>query len=182
MAHLHVVWDDPWVDIDELQHALGGIVIEASYMERALRGAFSALIGSKYAPAVDGYLATGNLIDTCEYIAEVHTDCGSEAKAKLDAALRACKAANTKRNRVIHDALALRPGDVMVSLRTMRASNDVKVTAWTLPELRQLAYDLGDAADDLSAAVTAAFGPEGMHVVDQLRQELECDITADVGS
>ena len=37
------------VDVDELQHALGGVVLEAAYLERALRTAFSALVGSKYA-------------------------------------------------------------------------------------------------------------------------------------
>jgi hypothetical protein len=37
------------VDVDELQHALGGIVLEAAYLERVLRTAFSALVGSKCA-------------------------------------------------------------------------------------------------------------------------------------
>jgi hypothetical protein len=39
------------MDVGELQHALGGIVLEAAYLERVLRTAFSALIGSKYAAA-----------------------------------------------------------------------------------------------------------------------------------
>lgn len=42
------------VDVDELRHALGGVVLEAAYLERTLRTAFSALVGSKYAAAVDG--------------------------------------------------------------------------------------------------------------------------------
>ena len=42
------------VDVDELQHALGGSVLEAAYMERVLRTAFSALVGSKYAAAAAG--------------------------------------------------------------------------------------------------------------------------------
>jgi hypothetical protein len=42
------------VDVDELQHALGGVVLEAAYLERVLRAAFSALVGSKYAAVVDG--------------------------------------------------------------------------------------------------------------------------------
>jgi hypothetical protein len=52
------------VDVDELRHALGGIVLEAAYMERVLRTAFSALIGSKYAAAIDGRLMAAALIGT----------------------------------------------------------------------------------------------------------------------
>jgi hypothetical protein len=67
------------MDVDELQHALGGIVLEAAYMERVLRAAFSALVGSKYAAVADGRMAA------------------------------ACHEVNRKRNRVIHDTWATRP-------------------------------------------------------------------------
>ena len=50
------------VDVDELQHALGGVVLEAAYLERVLRAAFSALVGSKYAAVVDGRLTAAALI------------------------------------------------------------------------------------------------------------------------
>jgi hypothetical protein len=46
------------MDVDELQHALGGIVLEAAYLERVLRAAFSALVGSKYAAVIDRRLLT----------------------------------------------------------------------------------------------------------------------------
>jgi hypothetical protein len=157
------------MDLDELQHALGGIVMEASYMERVLRAAFGALMGSKYAPVVDGHLTTHNLIETCEHISDVHTDISSDGKAQLRTALKACAAGNARRNRVIHDAWAHRPGEIVVTLRTTGTTQDVEVTAQTLPELRQLADDLGGAADDLAAAVIAVFGPGGMRVEDQLR-------------
>ena len=57
------------VDVDELQHALGGIVLEAAYMERVLRAVFSALVGSKYAAVVDGRLTASALIEDCERLA-----------------------------------------------------------------------------------------------------------------
>jgi hypothetical protein len=131
---------------------------------------------------VDGHLTAHNLIETCENVAEVHTEVEVTAKAQLAEALKACRAANTKRNRVIHDAWALRPGGVMVTLQTSRVHQDVAGTARTLAELGQVADELGKAADDLSAAVTTAFGPDGMRVEDQLRLELGRDITADPGS
>ena len=170
------------MNLDDLRHALGGIVLEASYMERALRAAFSVLMSSKYAPVVDGHLSTHNLIETCQHIVEVHTDISDGARAQLAAALKDCMAANTKRNRVIHDAWALRPGDVVVTLKTVKTTQDVEVAARTLPDLHQIADDLGNAADELAAAVAASFGPEGMSVEDELRLELGHDISTDSGS
>lgn len=164
-------------EISDLQRALGGVVLEASSMERVLREAFAALVGSKYASVVDGHLTAHNLIETCEHVAEVHTDIGPEAKAQFDEALRACNAANTKRNRVIHDAWALRPGGVMSAPPASSRGSDVAVPARTLGELWQVADDLTKAADDLTAAVTAAFGPDGMHVDGQLRLEPDRNIS-----
>jgi hypothetical protein len=37
------------MDARDLQRAIGGVALESAYLERALRAAFSALIGSKYA-------------------------------------------------------------------------------------------------------------------------------------
>lgn len=71
------------VDVDELQHALGGIVLEAAYMERVLRTAFSALVGSKYAAVVDGRLTAAALIEDCERITRYHTAITQAAKETI---------------------------------------------------------------------------------------------------
>src|SRR5215475_11574458 len=89
------------VDVDELQHALGGIVLEAAYMERVLRTAFSALVGSKYAAVVDGRLTAAALIEDCERITRYHTAITQAAKEAIWTALRACHGANRDRSRVI---------------------------------------------------------------------------------
>jgi hypothetical protein len=169
-------------ELDDLQRALGGVVLEASAMERALMAAFAALLGSKYAPVVDDHLTAHNLIETCEHVARVHTDIDVTAKASLAESLRASSAANTKRNRAIHDAWALRPGGALITLQTSHGAEEVPVTARTLPELWQVADDLGKAANDLTAAVTAAFGADAMRVEDQLRLELGRDVSTDPGS
>jgi hypothetical protein len=170
------------VDVDELQHALGGVVLESAYLERTLRAAFSALVGSKYAAVVDGRLTASALIEDCERISRYHTGVPEPAKDALMAALRACHQANRERNRVIHDTWATRPGSVMVTLQGGRESHNVTVTARTLAEVRQVAGQVADAAGELKAAMTAAFGPGWMLVEDQLRQELGHDISADPGS
>jgi len=145
------------VDVDELRHALGGVVLEAAYLERTLRTAFSALVGSKYAAAVDGRLTAAALL----------------------AAFRACRQANKERNRVIHDTWATRPGTLMVTLHDEQRSHDVLVTAHTLAEVRELADQVADAADALRAAMTAAFGTGWALVEDQLRQELGHEVRVD---
>jgi hypothetical protein len=71
-------------------------------------------------------------------------------------ALKACHEANSKRNRVIHDAWATRPGDVMVTLPGGRDSHDVMVTVRTPAEVRHVADRVAEAADGVKAAMTAA--------------------------
>src|ERR1700733_8640140 len=112
-------------DTNELQHALDGGVLEAGYLERTLRTAFSALVGSKYAAMVAGHLTEAALIEDCRKITRYHTDLPEPAKQTLLTALTACDDARQKRNRVMHDAWAIRPGDIMV---TLQANRDHEIT------------------------------------------------------
>ena len=169
------------MDVDELQRALGGVVLEAAYLERVLRATFSALIGSKYAAVVDSRLTVAMLIEDCERITRHHTDVPSPDKERLLEALKICREANSDRNRVIHEDWATRPGNVMVTLHDSRNSHEVAVTARTLAEVRKAADQVADAADGVKAAMTAAFGSEWVLVEDQLRQELGRDVSADPG-
>ena len=169
------------VDVDELQHALGGVVLEAAYLERVLRAAFSALVGSKYAAVVDGRLTAAALIEDCERITRYHTAITRPAKEEIETALRACHEANRNRNRVIHDTWATRPGNVMVTLHGSRGSHEVTVTVQALAEASRLADQLAGAADAVKAAMSAALDRGWMLVEDQLRQELGHDIGSDPG-
>jgi hypothetical protein len=169
------------VDVDELQHALGGIVLESAYLERMLRTAFSALVGSKYAAVASGRLTAAALIEDCEHITRYHTDIPAQAKDAVLAALQACHRANRGRNRVIHDTWATRPGNTMVTLRGGGTSHEVSITARTLAEVRQLADQVAYAADALQTAMTEALGSGWALVEDQLRQELGHDISTDPG-
>jgi hypothetical protein len=83
---------------------------------------------------------------------------------------------------VIHDTWATRPGDVMVTLQGSQKSHAVTVTVRTAADVYQLADQVAQAAEDLKAAMTAAFGPDWVRIEDQLRQEVGHDISADPGS
>jgi hypothetical protein len=163
------------MDVDELQHALGGIVLEAAYLERILRTTFSALVGSKYAAVIDGRMTASTLIEDCEQITRRHTSISQPAKDVLLAALRACHDANRNRNRVIHDAWATRPGAVMVTLHGGRKTRDLTVTARTVVEVRQLADQIVGATEELKAAMTTALGRDWVLVEEQLREEFRDD-------
>jgi hypothetical protein len=165
------------VDVDELQHALGGVVLESAYLERTLRAAFSALIGSKYAAVIDGRLTAAALIEDCEQLTRYNAGVSDSAREALLHTLATCHEVNRERNRVIHDTWATRPGNVMVTLGTGRSSHDVTVTAKTLAEVRHLADRLAEAADALKAAMTSALGAAWVLVEDQVRQELERPVT-----
>jgi hypothetical protein len=169
------------VDVDELKHALGGVVLESAYLERVLRAAFSALVGSKYAAVVDGHLTTAALIEHCDRITRYHTDMSQPAKHEVFAALHACHEANRERNRVIHDAWATRPGNVLVTLKGGGTSHEVTVTARTLAEVRELADRVASAADALKTAMTNALGSGWVRVEAQWRQDAGQDVSPDSG-
>ena len=80
---------------------------------------------------------------------------------------------------MIHDTWATRPGSSMVTLHDERRSHDVLITAQTLSEVRQLADQVADAADELRAAMTTALGTGWALVEDQLRQELGHEVRVD---
>jgi hypothetical protein len=168
------------VDVDDLQRALGGVVLESAYLERTLRAAFSALVGSKYAAVLDSRLTAAALIEDCGRLARYHTAIPAPAKDAVLAALRACHEANRERNRVIHDTWATHPGNV-VTLQGGRSSHEVTVTVRALAEVGQLADQIANAADALRAAMTVALGSEWVLVENQLRQELGHEITAGSG-
>jgi hypothetical protein len=167
------------MDVRDLQRAIGGVVLESAYLERVLRTAFSALVGSKYAAIVDSRLMASALIEDCRRVAEVHSGIGAPERAALIMSLHRCESVNHSRNRVIHDDWACRPGDVKVTLAGGRPSHEVTVTAKTVSELDELADRIASAADQLAAAVLAAFGPSSLRIEDQLRQELGHEVPSD---
>jgi hypothetical protein len=169
-------------DLDELQHALGAVVLESAYLECVLRAAFSALVGSKYAALVDPRLSVAALIEDCERLTRNHTDISDPDKDELLEALKACHEANTDRNRVIHAVWPARPGTAMITLDGRLNSRAAMARARTPAEAHQVADRVRDAAHDVKTAMTAAFGRGWVLVEGQLRQELGRDVRAEPGS
>jgi hypothetical protein len=167
-------------DLDELRDALGAVVLEAAYLERVLRAAFSALVGSKYAVLVHARLTVTALIEDCERLARLRTDISDPHRHGLLEALKACHEANSDRNRVIHEVWETQPGTAMVMPDSNRNTHDAMVTARTPDEARRVADRVGDAAHDVKTAMTAALGPGWVLVEGELRKELGHDVDADL--
>jgi hypothetical protein len=161
------------VDLDDLRRALGGVVLESACMERVLRAAFGALVGSQYAAAFDGRMPAHALIEDCQRIARVHRGIGPAGRTPLIQALEACDAANKGRNRVIHDAWTYRSA-------ALPGMSDRPVTAEALDDMNQLATRIGEATNALVAAVTVALGAESLRTDDELCIELTQDLGSDV--
>jgi hypothetical protein len=170
------------MDVNELERGLGAIVLESAYLERVLRSAFSALVGSKYAAVVGGRLTTAALIEDCQHIATVHTGIPEPQRTAVLTTLRACASANRERNRIIHEAWAVRPGNTIVKLQSRRNPHDVAVRARAVRELHSIADQIADVANDLAAAMTAALGADCLGIEDQLCQELGREITSELES
>ena len=168
-------------DLDELRHALGAVVLESAYLERVLRAAFSALVGSKYAALVDARLTTAALIEDCERITRHRPDISDPDRDGLLEALNACHEANADRNRVIHEVWAPQPATAMAMPDGGRHSRHEMVAARTPAEAQEVADRVADAAHDVRTAMTAALGPGWVRVEGQLRQELDGDSGAEPG-
>ena len=164
------------MDVSELQRALGAIVLESAYLERVLRSTFSALVGSKYAAVVAARLTASALIDDCQHIVEVHPDIPEPHRTALLVTLRSCTSANRARNRIIHEAWAVRPGNVLVTVQSRRNSHEVAVRTRALHELHRIADQIADAANGLADAIVAALGADCLGIGDQLCHELGRDI------
>lgn len=166
---------------DDRQHALGGVVLESSYMEHLLRAVYVALIGSKYAVVTAAGQNPAWLIEQCQALVDAHADLAEGDKVALRNALGGCSGTYKRRNRVVHDAWAPRPQGKTVTLQSRRRDSGIAVTARTVDELRRLADDLGMAADMLSQAAIAAFGDDCLQLENQLRLGLGHNMGADVG-
>jgi len=150
-------------------------------MEHLLRAVFTALFGSKYAVVEAAGQNAGWLIDRCEAITKVRQEISGDERQAILAALSACSGRYQRRNRVVHDVWARRPGGRAVTLRSRRQDSDVTVTVSTVPELKAREDDRGSAADALAASVVAALGDDCLQLENQLRLELGHDIGADAG-
>jgi hypothetical protein len=135
-------------DVEELltrRHAALGEVIEYSaLMEWTLREAFCSLVGSRFAKVVAGGQPVVWLIETCTALADAHEEIPDIARKAIKDALTACRAANERRNHLVHGvkSMILTPDGSMHTIKNRRRSDIPIKQDWTLPGIQAVNHEL----------------------------------------
>jgi hypothetical protein len=148
--------------------ALGQLVERAAVLEIALRMAFCALIGGRYAAVVAGTQETHWLIENCDAVARHHEDLNEAHRETLRAALRACRDANHDRNRLVHDAWGTGADGTSAFMRGGQGTYLITGRAWTTVQIQAAADAIGGAQRALVAAIEDSLGPASMRAAEQL--------------
>ena len=153
---------------DDRYYALGQVVELAAVMEIALRLAFCALIGGRYAAVVAGWQETHWLIENCDAIVRHHDDMPEAQRTAIRTALRACREANQDRNRLVHEAWGTSTDGTPAALHSLERSYQITGRAWSTTQIRAAAEAIFSAQHALLAAMEDALGSVSMHEAEQL--------------
>ena len=122
--------------------ALGRVVDSASKLDFALRSLFCNLIGSKFAAVVAGGQMTTWLIENCKAVVKVHDELSDDQRLALDEILSRSKAANTRRNRYVHDLWGISGDGSYEQLRSRVGSHDLEAAAVSIDDVEKIASEL----------------------------------------
>jgi hypothetical protein len=153
---------------DDRYYALGQVVELAAVMEIALRMAFCALIGGRYAAVVAGWQETHWLIENCDAITRHRDDIPEPQRVAIRTSLRACREANQDRNRLVHEAWGTGTDGTPAALRSLDRSYQIIGRAWSTAQIRAAAEAISSAQYALLAAMEDALGSASMHEAAQL--------------
>lgn len=152
---------------------LGKVIEWSASMETILRSAFCSLVGSKYAAILAGGQTADGLIEDCKALAHAHHEMRPEHRDAILAALERCKAANQRRNVLVHGVkTASRATDgALQTVRSRRRSHISVKESWTPETISQAAGELLQAGLELFGAMQNAVSPEVMVMDDALAWE-----------
>jgi hypothetical protein len=154
--------------------SLGAVMESSAFMEYTLRNAFCSLVGSRYAAIVAGGQPVGWLIEQCRALTEAHRDMPSQHREAIKAALERCRAANERRNHLVHGVkTASRAGGGARGTGRSRSSTTrtPAVRTWTSDTIHEAARELLQADLALSGAMENAVSPKLMVIGDALGPE-----------
>lgn len=147
-------------DHETMLRAIGQAVQAASMMENAVRDAFCALVGSKYAAVVAGAISSiSTTIDHCQEIIKVHRELDNAAKAALSALLQNCKDASVERNRLIHDMWAIGANNTVTQIQTRRHKMTTRPV--TPADIKSTTNKLNTCSTTLTIFLVTNLGPLG---------------------
>jgi hypothetical protein len=153
---------------DQRFAALGLLVERAAVMEIALRMAFCALIGGRYAAVVAAGQETHWLIENCDAVVRQRGDVPPDRQDAIRSALRACRDANRDRNRLVHDAWGTGPDGTPAVMQSLRHSYHVSGREWTAEQILAAAAGVAAAQHQLLTTVEDALGHGSLETAGQL--------------
>ncbi|HTZ92847.1 MAG TPA: hypothetical protein VMB74_10670 [Streptosporangiaceae bacterium] len=153
---------------DERFAVLGQVVERAAVMEIALRMAFCALVGSRYAAAIAGSQETHWLIENCDAVARRHDELPAGQRDAIRAALQECRQANRDRNRLVHEAWGTGVSGAPSVLQSVCHGYRMAGRDWTIAQIREAAEAISRAQLALLAAIEDAFAPGSLEAAGQL--------------
>jgi hypothetical protein len=153
---------------DDRYYALGQLVETAATMEIALRLAFCALMGGKYAAVVAAEQETHWLLETCDDVARHHDELPVPEREAIRAALRACREANRDRNRLVHDAWGTGADGAPATFSGGQQSYQILGRAWNTAQIQAAADAIANAQRALLAAIENALGPGSVRAAERL--------------
>jgi hypothetical protein len=155
--------------------SLGSVMESSAFMEYTLRNAFCSLIGSKYAAIVASGQPVSWLIEQCRALTDAHRDMPRQHREAIKAALERCRAANERRNRLVHGVkTASRAGGSAlgaVKSRSRSSTRTPAVQTWTPDTIHEAARELLQADLALFGAMENAISPKLMVIGDALGPE-----------
>jgi len=131
-------------------------------MEHALRTAFCALVGTKFAAVVAGGQSVAWLNGECEALADAHAEMPDDKRQAIKDALSLCKTASERRNILVHGVKTYsREGDgALLTFRSRKNSHVRVVQQWTPAEIGQVGRELSRATSQLYDALKSAVSHE----------------------
>ena len=153
--------------------SLGAVMESSAFMEYTLRNAFCSLLGSKYAAIVVGGQPVGWLIEQCRALTDAHRDMPRQHREAIKAALERCRAANERRNHLVHGVktASRAGGSALGTVKSRSGTRTPAVRAWTPETIHEAARELLQADLALFGAMENAISPKLMIIGDALGPE-----------
>jgi hypothetical protein len=129
--------------------ALGRVVDAASKLEMSLRAVFCALVGSKFASVIAGGQMANWLIENSKALIDAHAELLDEQRQQLKELLSASQAANTKRNRLVHDMWSVGADGSYAQLQSKARSYDLAPRQVSVADAEQAATELTSCSVNL---------------------------------
>ncbi len=154
-------WPDAWT---ELHVALGLVVMAGARLEDTLRQSFSQLDDGEYSDIVAAGQEVSWLIGYCGDVANANPRLDQPAKDVIRDALAQCRDASQHRNELIHGwhTWPRATGHIPVGwgfIGRSRRHKPTMVRDWMVDDVRNVSWELHEAANELERAVHAAVGP-----------------------